>query len=749
MQSQAKEVVKTITHASTLECELQVSQAQHGVAVLDIYNSEWSSSKALGETFRRLFTDAGDLIHLRFFAVECDTVLKNLENPSDAPIVQRPKGIEFRSDTLTAAWSPILQSRVGRSKPYFLFYKEGKLRGHIEGIDTPKICKMVQDLCKPRQHVSAYITNADALAFWERNFPPKDDEVSQKSFMDALQKELNVVMDEETREAVAQAISASDNLVSATGLQCWVGNDGTLANCVTAIVEVLQERAKSAPPTAPPSVPPSSPPLVPSPAPRKLPANRPLQFRDGASGGTPSICEVPTCSGDDEPHELAEPSAVEEAPTAGTGGASESPSATPHPQLEVEPDCQIFTDRWITVTPEEMRVWSLIAKLPLPYPHSTSSLLIPCEEAEERAAALLHPEAPVPTLGSYLLKEGVTEADLNMMCLAANQKVGSDSLFYGKLSLVLMPSDADGTEGLLPTPTNFAEEVCDGTLLQKHAPVGFTVLCLCACEAYLDEVFYYIPCAGETKSILQLEENSEIAMSALTPLRANAPTEDQISCHIMGYPKVVELATTQVDGDTVVLSPWFSKLTVVSKTGTTVTLQFVEFILEDLFQDFTVDYVASTMEAEKLLDKRLLSPTSSAGTADTAEALREDAQVSEEAQSAREVAHEDTTAPTDLVLQEEPQADTTVPVGEEPEVAPEQEASQHETVIAEEAMSESEEVPQAGAAPHTEVALQQDSSQHETVIAEVTMPESEEVPLDEAAPAEVTMAEGEGSRNLS
>lgn len=76
MQSHlSKDVVRNITTAMQLQSELQLAQAQHGVAVLDIYNSEWGHCKALGETFRRLYTDAGDVIYLRFFSVECNAVL--------------------------------------------------------------------------------------------------------------------------------------------------------------------------------------------------------------------------------------------------------------------------------------------------------------------------------------------------------------------------------------------------------------------------------------------------------------------------------------------------------------------------------------------------------------------------------------------------------------------------------------------------------------------------------------------------
>ncbi|KPA81285.1 hypothetical protein ABB37_03693, partial [Leptomonas pyrrhocoris] len=268
MQTQLhKDVVKNITTASQLEGELQISQAQHGVAVLDIYNAEWGHCKALSETFRRLSTDAGDMVHLRFFSVECNAVLKSLRTPDDAKATPRPKGMEFSHDTLGEYWSKILEQRQKHSKPYFAFYKEGKMRTHLEGIDTPKICRIVHDLCKQQNAAAEYIVNADVLRFWESNFSPSESEVGTNEFVHAARALLGAEAADMTGDDMAHLTAAvrgggGGEVVSASSLQSFVGPNRKLK---AALLAVVAERRAAAGATAS-SPPPPSPPPPPAPA---------------------------------------------------------------------------------------------------------------------------------------------------------------------------------------------------------------------------------------------------------------------------------------------------------------------------------------------------------------------------------------------------------------------------------------------------------------------------------------------------
>ncbi|CAD2212818.1 hypothetical protein, conserved [Angomonas deanei] len=238
MQNQNKEVVKDITSASQLENELQISQAQHGVAVLDIYNAEWGNAKALNESFRRLFTDAGDLVHLRFFSVECNLVLNSLKEGKEvknAPPQRAKSARSYAPDTTAAHWTSILEERCQHSKPYFIFYKEGKHVGTIEGIDTPKICKYIKSLCEQKNPYTDYITNADLLRFWGAHFKEFDSEVSTDALEVALRRE-GYDLNQESLDALFAAVGMTgDRKVTAASMQTWMGDESTLKEKIATI----------------------------------------------------------------------------------------------------------------------------------------------------------------------------------------------------------------------------------------------------------------------------------------------------------------------------------------------------------------------------------------------------------------------------------------------------------------------------------------------------------------------------------
>jgi hypothetical protein len=753
MQTQShKDVVKNITTASQLEGELQLSQAQHGVAVLDIYNAEWGHCKALSETFRRLSTDAGDMVHLRFFSVECNAVLESLHNPDEAKAPPRQKGMEFSPETLVSFWSKMLEQRQNHSKPYFAFYKEGKMRTHLEGIDTPKICRIVHDLCKQQNAAAEYITNQDVLRFWESNFSPLENEVRTSEFTHAMRALLGADaagLSNDDMAHVTAAVQGGDGggIVSASSLQSFVGDSGTLRDALVAAIAERRGAAGSPALSASAGAAHHEEKAVVDAAPR---APSPKQESDGHEerhgeaaestarpaddGGTPhEEAIVHTSSpltgyeeeaplnareaddgaayrelGDDDeevpnqrqsndketvgdaedvvplgeeetapsthdndevqyPDEspeqdgekqleareveaistTAESSAPPRSSPDGANGehsqeterapsnAPTSPTPTPsrssaHRRALGSPDPaantaadqdestvnQIFTNRWVTVSEEEMHVWNTVAALPLHYPESTTLMAnLTNDEAAARESLPASQEA-FPTLAEYLAEQGVPYADVNMMCIAADQKVGSESLSYGKLSLILMSCDSEVGKGLVPECEHFLGELSAGTLLTQHKPLAFTALALSASEAYPEECFYYCLPEGAAAAFQDLSENDVFILNALTPLSTAAPAGGVFVLRIIGLPKVIELATTDESDDTMVLSQWFARLRVVEQGANAITVHFVENVCDEEFQGFLGGYITRLIEDENRLDKK-----QGEAPADTAEKL--------------------------------------------------------------------------------------------------------------------------------
>ncbi|KAG5464148.1 hypothetical protein LSCM1_00328 [Leishmania martiniquensis] len=768
MQTQAhKDVVKNITTASELESELQLSQAQHGVAVLDVYNAEWGHCKALSDTFRRLFTDSGDLVHLRFFAVECTAVLESLNDPEEAK-ARRPrlKGAEFSKDTLVDYWKAILEQRQNHSKPFFAFYKEGRMRAQLEGIDTPKICRIVHDLCKQQNAASEYVTNADVLNFWESNFSLSEHEVSVGEFAHAVRVLLGAsaaeLSEADLADIATEVQSASGPTVTAADLQSFVGDSGQVRE---AILNILEKRqlAAAAPPASPPPaegarekvsdeepqassqnpmaaesdeaveeaaagseeaevggeevdlqrdeaqetspiqedaaqstssahVPPSQSdeqneglrettadgaseePGAESPAiasakvneaggdthelgvPAEASPEEEEQLQQQAAAAvepptlSPSLSAREDCGiGVEEAADTAadEPQGEEEAPTSQDAAEDDdgqheeqpedarAPSPTPQPTTDTmqlgdgnveEPDeaassarptdavnttgdqdesvvNQIFTNRWVTVTEEEMRVWNTVAALPLHYPESTT-LMADLTNDTTAAQEALSTAADLPTLAEYLTALGVPYTDINMMCIAADQKVGSESLSYGKLSLILMSCDPEEGKGLVPQCEGFLKALSDGTLLKEQQPLAFTALALSASVAYPDECFCY--CVPETAvaDFQRLAVDDVFILNALTPLKTAVPQDGQFILRIVGLPKVIELATTDESEDTMVLSQWYARVRVAEQDVSTLTVNFVENVCDDELESFLSGYTARLIEDENRLDKK-------------------------------------------------------------------------------------------------------------------------------------------------
>lgn len=713
MQTQShKDVVKNITTASQLEGELQLSQAQHGVAVLDVYNAEWGHCKALSETFRRLATDAGDMVHLRFFSVECNAVLESLHNPDDAKAPPRQKGMEFSPETLVAFWSKMLEQRQNHSKPYFVFYKEGKMRTHLEGIDTPKICRIVHGLCKPQNAAAEYITNEDVLRFWESNFSASENEVGMNEFHHAVRALLGAQAAELSGDDLAHITAAvrggsNGDTVSASNLQAFVGDSGTLRDALLAVVAERRGTAAAATNAkeaaeAPKEEEPEEPDAVPH-APLSQHGSEHQESKAVANGEQPkdddshdypreeaagaeeekapapqSSSPPPLTNAEEENAEELDPAAAADKETAeevaalhaeeaqqphvteaedavaastiaessaspssmpegvsaerdretelspsphhddntavvplsssppplGVSGSPDSANAAATPEQDDSTVNQIFTNRWVTVSEEEMDVWNTVAALPLHYPENTTLMADLTNNEEVARAALPASPQTFPTLAEYLAAQGVPFADVNMMCIAADQKVGSESLSYGKLSLILMSCDSEVGKGLVPECEQFLDELSAGTLLQRHQPLAFTALALSASEAYPDECFYYRLPAGDAAAFQALSVNDVFILNALTPLSTAAPTDGVFVLRIIGLTKVIELATTDESDDTMVLSQWFARLRVVEQGTNATTVHFVENVCDEEFQDFLNGYIARLIEDENHLDKK-------------------------------------------------------------------------------------------------------------------------------------------------
>ncbi|KAG5490193.1 hypothetical protein JKF63_00312 [Porcisia hertigi] len=853
MQSQAnRDVVKNITTAAQLEGELQISEAQHGVAVLDVYNAEWGHCKALSDTFRRLFTDAGDVIHLRFFSVECNAVLESLNNLDEAK-AHRPqhKGMVFSKDTLASFWTEMLKGRQNHSKPFFAFYKEGKMRTKLEGIDTPKICRIVYDLCKPQNAASEYITNDDALNFWNLYFSPLESEVSVNDFVRAVQGLLgdsaSQLSEQDFIDVTAEVQGGvSGTTVTAANLQSFVGDRKTVQDAISTVVAgklTSIRKAEAAPPQTEEGEPQTEEgehqteegehqteegehqteegehqteegehqtgegepqteegehqteegepqteegehqteegehqteegePQTEEGEPQteegehqteegepqteegehqteegehqteegehqteegepqteegehqteegepqteegehqteegepQTEEGEPQTEEGEQQTGKPeekvadegSVVQPPTVdaaeagageagtdthendeSAEANPGEAQAPAAVESPVSSpslpGQGhdvrgveedsgtpadepyrkddmetspGMAEShsqhkklpedaytPSLPPPPPMNTtEPggnsdgkfdeaessappadtvgqeesvENQIFTNRWVTVTEEEMRMWNMVAALPLHYPESTA-LMVDLTNNVALVQEALSGAADLPTLAEYLAAQGVSFTDINMMCIAADQKVGSESLSYGKLSLILMSCDPVEGRGLVPQCETFLGELSDGTILKHHQPIAFTALTLSASDAYPEECFCY--CVPETAAAAfeELAVDDVFILNALTPLRTAVSQNEQFVLRIIGLPKVIELATTDASEETVVLSQWYAQMRVTEQSAGAVTAHFVENVCDDEFQAFLSGYTARLVEDEKRLDRK-------------------------------------------------------------------------------------------------------------------------------------------------
>ncbi|ESL08815.1 hypothetical protein TRSC58_03476 [Trypanosoma rangeli SC58] len=542
MQQHSREVLKDVTTALQLERELQLSQAQHGVAVLDVYSSEWGNTKVLSESFRRLYTDAGDQMHLRFYSVECNSVLESLKFPEEQRNPQRPKNLELCRETLPTFWGSILLGRRGKSKSYFVFYKEGKRRAFIEGVDTPKIISCVRDLCRIQKPAKECTSNAELLKFWEHYFSAAESEVFFESFVSAVQDHVasKRPLAEKEKKTLAEAVGAVDGKVLIHALEAWIGDKETIESAFTHLFPVHKE-VPEAPSTA---------------------------FGGGGGGGARNMKHA----------------AVDDWTEKNTfANALELPTGLRQQDAKWRPE-----------------LWRRVAATPLHVPDNTRLLLLSCEEGESEAADCLQRANDIPTLHNYLADMGVADADIQVMCHAAAERISSTSLAYGKLGLVLMLSDRDSCEALLGRQEGLFEHLSEGTLMAQHLPLAYTVLSLCASEVPANAELYYCNDASTVPAAEGLKTGDTVVLPPFSRLCLDRAAEGVFTVKFLGLPQIIALPTEEAEGETVVLSPWYAKFHVTDREENAVTLTFAGNVDEESFRHSAQLYTERLLADDKL-----------------------------------------------------------------------------------------------------------------------------------------------------
>eukprot|EP00758_Cryptobia_borreli_P003853 Tbor_TRINITY_DN4019_c0_g1::TRINITY_DN4019_c0_g1_i1::g.11733::m.11733 len=252
MTTKHVDVVKDIRTAVRLEQELQISYTQKGVCVVDVYSAEWGPCKAINETFRRLASDQMDGTALRFVSAECHSILKSLNCPDAERNHQRPKNLDAIRDTLPEAWQGVLEERAGLSKPYFMFFKDGKRCGIVNGVNTPIIQRMTKELCSVKIPAHENISNAELLDFWEEHFNGDESEVSFEKFIHSLGPSCDAYepLDSDEKFALMDVLhikpEVNEKIVTAEALQRWIGDDETISNMFHQLLPDYKSRTEQA-----------------------------------------------------------------------------------------------------------------------------------------------------------------------------------------------------------------------------------------------------------------------------------------------------------------------------------------------------------------------------------------------------------------------------------------------------------------------------------------------------------------------
>ncbi|CUG93759.1 Hypothetical protein, putative [Bodo saltans] len=560
-----KEVVKDIRTAVQLEQELQISYAQRGVAILDIYSAEWGPCKAITESFRRLATDQGDGVHLRFFSVECHAILASLKHPDEQRNPQRPKNIEAIRDTLPEGWQSILEERAGQSKPYFLFYKEGKKSGFVEGVQTPHIRETVKDLCAVKTPASEFITNPRLQEFWEECFNPEESDVPLDKFFKGLLQacKYTVSFTDAEKAILVDSLGIKDNkdknVVTAEGLQKWIGDDEvkTVAVLIAETLPEYEARAAAA-------------------------ILREAEERKAQEAQRAREAE------EEAARKAAAKVAQEEAAKAASAKPAEDTLedlVSQVPELSSAPESQEGENEAAarsSIQNAELTTSGLVSKI----------TLLSSDAASEQAQGLVSTVQGATTLTQWLIQTSSKSiVYVNAARQAADAKLSTKQTSLAKLAAFLASADKETASAVSGTDVDFRDALTTGTLFTAAPSLASALVGTGAVSAPSTLAF-----AAEKDSIEGADaffaDGATFVLPPLTIVSSGEITSP-FKVVLQGVPHAVAL------GGDVFATHWFASFTVTSVTETEVTATFGEFVAQDAFDAAATSLSTSTNSDEK------------------------------------------------------------------------------------------------------------------------------------------------------
>lgn len=559
-----KEVVKDVRTAVQLEQELQISYAQRGVAVLDIYSAEWGPCKAITESFRRLATDQGDGVHLRFLSVECHAILASLKHPEEQRNPQRPKNIEAIRDTLPEGWQSILQERAGQSKPYFLFYKEGKKAGFVEGVQTPQIREVVKDLCAVKTPASEFITNPRLQEFWDECFNPEESDVPLDKFFKGLLQacKYTVAFSDAEKAILVDSLGIKDNkdknVVTAEGLQKWIGDD-EVKTVPVLIAEALPEYEARAAATI----------------------EREAEERKAQEAQRAREAE------EEATRKAAEKIAQEEAAKAAAKPADETLEdlVKQVPELSNAPES--------LEGEEEAAIRSSIQSAELSVPaQATKVSLLTGEAAAEQALGLIEVVQNANTLSQWL-QSNKSLVFVNAARIAVDEKITSKQSSSAKLASFLAASDKSVASTTSGYDIDFREELLTGNLFAAAPALASSLSCTAAVAAPSSLVLTIVKEALEGGQEALLSEGSTFVLPPLTVVSTGEQQSESFKVVLQGIPHAIAL------GAEVFATHWFAAFAVTNVSDTEVVASFSEFVAQDAFDTAATVFSTSTNRDEK------------------------------------------------------------------------------------------------------------------------------------------------------
>jgi hypothetical protein len=565
-----KEVAKDIRTAIQLEQELQISYAQHGVAVLDIYSAEWGFCKAISDTFRRLMTDQGDSVHLRFFTVECNAVLASLKNDEHQRNPQRPKNVDAIRDTLPEGWQSTLQERLGQSKPYFLFYKEGKKAGFVEGVNTPQIRARVKELCTVKTPASDFITNSKLQEFWEENFNADESEVPADKFYKGLlssfkatvplnDAEKNVLLD-----ALGVKKEAKEKIITAEGLQKWAGDDEsrTLQQIFNETLPDYEDRAA------------------------KVIAEEKKQAAEEEARRRKEEDEARLEK--ERKHKEAEEEAKRKAKEAEQAAKARNPQDGIN---ELMPKFPEFTSEGEAVEGDSVKFQIAGESRNVIFAGPPRLALSNPEAADVQAATDVERIRSAKPLLTELTSQsyGLSLTDVKALVSGIQSKNKGNTLTgFANLSRTLLGADEDDTEALLSKRKNVAAALSNGTVLDSFLPFA-TQAITTAAENNHNEVFY---CGAAVPGLDGAKVGDQLALAPLSVLSSERTNGTEVTVKFVGLVNAIRISNA-------VLNHWHSVFAVDAAEDGNYTLSFQRLLQEDDFLSVATNYSTQAHSDEK------------------------------------------------------------------------------------------------------------------------------------------------------